>query len=511
MPDGLAMPVARLPSDTALRLAFLLHLYILTTPMSQQNWQEVQTGVYPRPSEDAAPALSSVWAPMILGVIAAAVIFELLCPALHRYTLPWSALLIFVMCSLAVAILVSGVAARMVFRMARRDLSDASSPIVWAACMGGLWVPAWVLCLREPSILTVFAACFCVASLSRSIKRYDLEIVEASREVGYRSPAMPFLVGDSMPLVRVILPSLSIAVLAEIAATAMMMNSNVIASIFAASCVAVLVWRLGTKASPIKMSQTRVSNSRAMVSVALAFVFTVVVLLPYLRSVRLSGGLEALLKRNSGLGRRADEVQEQATHSEGYSGIILLPPVEPHKKIVAPQHKDAATTGRVTQPLVIPFDGAYWYFKAPDKGPRPTARIVRESSTKAVVRSSDSYPLLMEAHQKLDTPIDLSCCNKVEVAVLNADRNPGAIALELWVMNRALPGRGSRYLGTVVIPSSESGRNLVGSPVEEKMEFLVPAAMAKEQFDEIRVVIRTAPARSRAGAQIAIRRFVLIP
>jgi hypothetical protein len=481
--------------------------------MPQQSWQEVRTEGDPELSEAAAPAASSAWVPMIVGGIATAAIVELLCPALHPRSLPWSALLVFAICLLVVAILVSGFAARAVCGVIRRDLPGSLSPIVWAACLGGLWVPAWVLCMREPSILTVFAGCFCVASLSRSIKRYDFERAAPNGEAYGCLPVEPFQVGDSTPLIRVILPSLSLAVLVEVAATAVITKNYLMASILAASCIAILILRFGSKTSPINVEQTHVSHSRAMLGMGLAFVFTLIVLLPYLRSIRLSGSLASLLKRGLSLENRADKGEKQSTSNEGYSGIILLPPNDPHKKIVAPQRKDAAMKGiRATQPLVIPFDGAYWYFKAPDKRPRPTARIVRESSTKAVIRSSDSYPLLMEAHQKLDTPIELSCCTKVEVAVLNADRHPGTIALELWLMNRALPRGEGRYLGTVVIPSSESGRSSMGgAPIEETLEFLVPAGLPERQFNEITIVVRTPPIRWRAGAQIAIRRFVLHP
>jgi hypothetical protein len=180
---------------------------------------------------------------------------------------------------------------------------------------------------------------------------------------------------------------------------------------------------------------------------------------------------------------------------------------------VVPQREDAATTGgKRTQPLVIPFDGAYWYFKAPDRRPRATARIVHESSINAVIRSSDSYPLLMEAHQKLDTPIDIRCCRSVEVAVLNADRHPGPIALELWLLNKRMPGGGALYLGTADIPSSESDRGLIkDAPVEEVLEFRTPVGPSRWEFDEICVIVRMPPVRARVGAQIAIRRFILQP
>jgi hypothetical protein len=69
--------------------------------------------------------------------------------------------------------------------------------------------------------------------------------------------------------------------------------------------------------------------------------------------------------------------------------------------------------------------------------------------------------------------------------------------------------RGS-YLGTVTIPSSEV-EGLRELPAEETMAFAVPASVVGREFDEITVVVRPAQERSRTGAQIAIRRFVLMP
>src|SRR5260221_3496928 len=80
--------------------------------MPQQNWQEVRTDRDPKSLEGATAALSSVWVPMILGVIAAAAIFGLFCPTLPPQSLPLIALLTLATCMLAVAVVISRLAAR---------------------------------------------------------------------------------------------------------------------------------------------------------------------------------------------------------------------------------------------------------------------------------------------------------------------------------------------------------------------------------------------------------------
>jgi hypothetical protein len=71
------------------------------------------------------------------------------------------------------------------------------------------------------------------------------------------------------------------------------------------------------------------------------------------------------------------------------------------------------------------------------------------------------------------------------------------------------------YLGTVAIPSSELAigmrPNVSGKMAEERLRFPIPAAMDGTMFDEITVVVRPAPERAKAGAQIAIKKFVLEP
>jgi hypothetical protein len=122
----------------------------------------------------------------------------------------------------------------------------------------------------------------------------------------------------------------------------------------------------------------------------------------------------------------------------------------------------------------------------------------------------------MEAHQKLDTPIELVCCSRIGIVVRNADRRQGEIALELWVRNRRSRETDARYyLGTAVIPSSThwvATRNdgEAGLP-EEMLECPVPRAMEGLSFDEMAVVVKTAPGMGRMGAQIGIKRFVLEP
>lgn len=464
--------------------------------MAEQNWQEVR--VDPEAAPVGADRLSSACVAVVVGVVVVFGLIGFFFPAPRPQSLTWRSLLLVTVGLLAFAGVVS---AGVAWWIGRRG-AGSSSGIVQAAWIAALWVPAWVLGFEASSVLTVLAALFCAASVAWSLKRYDVERGGSAVE---KHAEVVFWMDDSKALVRVILPSLAVAVIAEGGVIAMIGERYRLASLFAAGCAAALMWRVA-----LRGSARSVSKSQKIALLNLAFLFTVVVLLPYLKGQRLFSTGDIVAKTALG-GRRADKGSEPANGSDGYTGIILLPPAETHKTIVAPRRRDSASAnGRPAQPIVIPFDGVYWYFKAPDRRPRPSARVVRGSSTKAVIRSSDRYPLLMEAHERLGSRIDLSCCSGVQIVLQNADHRPGPIALELWFTDSLQPRSRGSYLGTVTIPSSEV-EGLRELPAEETMAFAVPVSVVGREFDEITVVVRPAEERARTGAQIAIRRFVLMP
>jgi hypothetical protein len=457
--------------------------------MAEQNWQEVRVDADAAPV--GSPRLRSACVAAVVGVVVVLGLIGFFFPAPRPQSLTWRSLLLVTVGLLAFASVVSAGVARWI--------GGRSFGIAGTAWMGALWAPAWALGLQAPSWLTVLVALFCAACVALSLKRYHVELGGVDKR-----PGGLLWMDDSKALVRVILPSVAVAVIAEGTVVAMVGARYRLASLLAAGGAAALMWRVASKGSA-----RSVSRSQKIVLLNLAFLLTVVVLLPYLKGQRLFSVGDMVAKRAVG-GRPGDKAAEKANDSDGYTGIILLPLTETHTTIVAPRRKDSASvSGRPAQPMVIPFDGVYWYFKAPDRRPRPSARVVKGSSTKAVIRSSDRYPLLMEAHQRLGSRIDLECCSGVQVVLQNADRRPGAIALELWFTDSLQPWS-RNYLGTVTIPSSEveGARDL---PAEETMAFAVPASAVGREFDEITVVVRPAPERARAGAQVAIHRFVLLP
>src|SRR5947207_1933822 len=95
---------------------------------------------------------TSVW-PMALGVVIAAWVLDFLVSWLPRGSMPRFGLVILAVLLLFTAVMVCGFVVRTVYaRMLSRDKIPAA-PVVRAACLTALWVPAWVLFVETSSLL----------------------------------------------------------------------------------------------------------------------------------------------------------------------------------------------------------------------------------------------------------------------------------------------------------------------------------------------------------------------
>src|SRR5439155_7049663 len=163
-------------------------------------------------------------------------------------------------------------------------------------------------------------------------------------------------------------------------------------------------------------------------------------------------------------------------------------------------------------PLIIPFAGVYWFFKAPDL--RLPKKPHEADGTPEVfnIHATDRHALSMEAHQNLGTLVDLSCCSEIQIAIRNADRYPGTVSLELIVINTTLGGRPSQSLGRSTVRSTQAWKLYDDRPpTKEILHFTVPANSRITRFDEVMVVLRLDSDRSFAAAKMGIQQFVLVP
>ncbi|MGB9455836.1 MAG: hypothetical protein WCB12_07330 [Bryobacteraceae bacterium] len=189
-----------------------------------------------------------------------------------------------------------------------------------------------------------------------------------------------------------------------------------------------------------------------------------------------------------------------------FPGVILWPEVMPETTLVAPILSGTSFSVHATRPLGIPFSGEYWMFRAPNTRPPYGSLFRRGSPAWLAFSTTDHAPLEMEAHHRLDQPIDLRCCRTIQVAIWNADHYPGTVALELILIDTGRRGRPSQSLGTSPVRSSPGSL-----PVRETLEFSIPAAPELRRFDEFEILFHRDRNRIDKSAHIEIERFVLIP
>ena len=180
-----------------------------------------------------------------------------------------------------------------------------------------------------------------------------------------------------------------------------------------------------------------------------------------------------------------------------------LPPV--------PLERDPLRTGKA-KPLVIPFDGAYWYFQAPQRDPGLHPHLAHGDPVAVNIYSTGWVPLAMQAHQTLERPVELASCGALRVTVRNGDNRRGSVDLGVLLTDSTLPGKPTVYLGMKPIVSTEEGHfTLKVNPVDEDVQFAIPAHAGMRKFDEITVYFFPAEQRSTLGARVGIERFELMP
>lgn len=190
--------------------------------------------------------------------------------------------------------------------------------------------------------------------------------------------------------------------------------------------------------------------------------------------------------------------------------MILWPEIKPVTALIAPTLARGGGLASPSRPLTIPFAGEYWLFRWPYQRPPPNSYFQRGTPSALFFSTTDRVPLQMEARHKLERAISTRCCRRMEVAILNADRRPGTISLELLLIDGAQ--RHTRQsLGLAPVTSAPDLKADRPAPVPETLEFQFPSAPRLDQFDEIRMIFRRTVDRADKSARISIERFVLLP
>ncbi len=466
------------------------------------------------------------WSALIAGLLVAGGIAYLGCRQPRQYLLSWPdlfrsaterVLLVFVACNATVWSL----------RLSWRDQSKLGrhAPILRTS-LDAIWLVPIILLLCEDSCWAIPITGLTIASSTRLFR----SLLDRSDVAETKEPWSLRLFPDAygLPNTSRRHPHLLIAVImtlcAEGAAVSALAGFSFSAAVFVGISSAVWTWFFTAEQAPF--NQDTRSPIRVVTTVALAIIITATSLIPYLKHTGGSGGLSIFFTNTLGQRippRTQQELTSREQTAEGsesdfgdaYSGIVLWAKKQTLTPLVAPAPilgRYQPGISRSADPLVVPFSGVYWFFKAPDAHPPKGSREAHGSPELVTTRSTDRRPLLMEAHQNLGTLIDLNCCNRIQVAIRNTDRYPKTVSLELILTDTSVPKRPSQSLGVIMVKSTRPWR-LYGDrpPVSETLTFAIPAHSVINRFDEVTVVFRLDPARADFGAKIGIENFVLIP
>src|SRR5579864_1569033 len=193
-----------------------------------------------------------------------------------------------------------------------------------------------------------------------------------------------------------------------------------------------------------------------------------------------------------------------------FPAVELYPEVEPHTKLVAPPLPGSRSLGAASSdPLSIPFDGVYWFWRGPSDRPPKNSVVMHGSPSVRFFRSTDGG-MSMEARQNLGFMVDPKRYGAIEILFENADPFPNTVSILLKIRNTSVPGKPILSLGIEGLSAAVSSL-ASGAATPQRLRFRIPREISIGSFDELTVSYYLKGARSDRSARIAIDRFRLVP
>jgi hypothetical protein len=473
------------------------------------------------------------WLPPIGGLLAAGLVVFLLYPLPRPHSLSPEQLIASAILRVVAALLANAGAVWVLCAISPKKLgsNNNSRLLILATSLNALWLAPLALLLQENSLWTLAITAALAAGIVKSIRlAADLAAnAEAAAESDAEDPLIRapasniFSLLESSPSFRQQCWGAGVVLCAQAGVLTSFAGYPLSAALLVGASSS--VWASAFLRDPShRFSTSSHSSSRALLFLSLAIVFTAAGLVPYLRPTYGIRGLglpnfarymPSRGDRRGEQGRRRTPEGSLAPASDGDPGIILLPNHQTITKLIAPAPVIAnalLTAHGSAKPLEIPFEGVYWFFRAPDLHPPRSSRQAHGSPEALDIHSTDWRPLSMEARESLGSTIDLDCCSRIQIAIRNADHYPQTVSLELVLINSTLPGKPFQSLGSIMVTSSRPWRpEDKRSPANETLNFSLPRKPSLRRFDEVRIIFRIASVRADFGPKIAIDRLVLIP
>jgi len=450
------------------------------------------------------------------GLLVAACVAALSFPTPYGHTLSWARLLGLIAEEVFTVSIVSAVTIAVLSPAVLHRNKPEFLPLVQRGSVTALWLAPFVLLLHERSPLTLPIAALLGVLITASLEKTHNPWDSDSDSLLISLAIDPIPLAPRFHLQK----SAFAAMLFQIACLAALGGYTLAGAFLIAVCFAFWTWDYGRR---MRSDLPAMSKSNPPLTLLLVSLLMFIGLIPHLQHGSSYGSTPAhrglFPNRPSGGNSKLSRPYTAASvqgypGGEGDQGIILWGEKRNYTTLVAPTPvvTDALNSNGNANPLIIPFDGVYWFFKSPDEQPPAGSRQAHTTPEIVDIHSTDRRPLLIEAHDHLANLIELNCCSRIQVAIRNADRYPETIALELVLVNTTLPHNPSVSLGRMMVNSTRPWK-LYDKPatVDETLNFPIPPRRSLRAFDEVKIVFVLDRARADAAARIAIDHFVLVP
>ena len=304
--------------------------------------------------------------------------------------------------------------------------------------------------------------------------------------------------------------ALAIAVCAELAVVLANRGDLFLATALAGMAGFLFVWK--RLASMNAKGRDGLGRTTAGASAAALVAMLILIPLLLVRFIRMNDGVETRAQAAVRADAEKRAGTEKGAGADAYRGIVLFTVQEKKKELPPlPMERDPLRTG-MAKPLVIRFDGSYWYFQAPEHGPGLHPHLAHGDPVAVNIYSAGWVPLAMQAHQTLAEPVDLRAVGTMQVTVRNGDNRRGRIDMGVLLTDSTAAGKPSMYLGTEPMVSTETDHfALKANPVSEEVRFAIPVQRGIRKFDDVTVFFYPDAERSTLGARVGIEQFELEP
>lgn len=399
-----------------------------------------------------------------------------------------------------------------------RENAPVPFPLFVVVCATGwIWVPSMMLLSEQVSAFTAAVAMIAAFALASGLRNVTYCVIAAVPSAAAFSSYDNDLFAESLYRAPTEPHGYIIAIGLFAAGAALLSHSNWIGAAFLATSASVFAWKRTVPRS--QPSAHRETYQRAALRLALVAIPAILVTMWALldgiahRNLIAQAALNAGEKGATGKDADANKTSKNsASGPGGYESLILWP--FPERKEIVPPVKslDPFLALGTTKPLVIRFDGVYRYVQPPDKTPGPNAHKAHGTPLALNIEATNSFPLLMDAHQELPKAIPLDRCREIDVEVANRDNHTGLIALGLLLGDEASRQKPSLYLGAEPLESTQARHfSYKAAPVSETLRFAVPLDAKIRRFNEITVLVLPDIEHRFLAPKIAIEQFQILP